>query len=54
MMDAHLPADLFGEGMCEDYEDEAQDVLARAFGIVVDMRGNGVEPNSDTYRRDII
>ncbi|CAM9385713.1 unnamed protein product [Hapterophycus canaliculatus] len=53
MIDAHLGAsDSFFERMaCDNFEDQSQNVFARACGIVVKMtRENGVRPNNGTYR----
>lgn len=50
MVDLHLPENFFEEMACEDFEDESQHVLARAFAIVVEMHASGIAPNYDTYR----
>ena len=41
---------MFEEMACDDYEDESENTLARACGIVVEMGSKGVKPNNGTYR----
>eukprot|EP00752_Nemacystus_decipiens_P012955 g11464.t1 len=50
MVQTYLPANLFEEMACDNFEDESNHPFQRACGLVVKMQGMGVKPNNDTYR----